>query len=379
MQRYVRSQSLAETVSRWGCQPVERYQHDKQIGEGTYGKVYKGFSCADKRPIASKRIRTDFSKTSDPTERRNDGFPLTAIREIALLHLLRHTRIVNLIEVAVSHPERYFSGEGAVVIIFEYCDHDLAGLHNSPSAKVMFTPPAIKNIMYQLLQALAHCHDRRVLHRDIKMSNVLINANGDVKLCDFGLARRISKTITQSKRPMTPKVVTRWYRAPEVFLGDKGYSWPIDIWSVGCIFAELLTGEAPFRSATDSEAVNRIWDICGSPDFNDWPEASELPSYRSFGGAVRKESRFLQHFAKVGNDPSMEGALDLLQKMLQLNPRKRITASDALDHHYFTVQPSPSISMASIEESHEFEVRKLRKSGQSQYFAPMPSAKRTRV
>ncbi|KAL0211728.1 hypothetical protein RCL1_005354 [Eukaryota sp. TZLM3-RCL] len=376
MTSFVRSKTLAETVSHWGCQPVERFRHDKQIGEGTYGQVFKGFEISTNLPIASKKIRTDFYKMQDSAshERRHDGFPITAVREISLLSQLRHPRIVNLMEVAVSNPERFFAGEGVAVIIFEYCEHDLAGLHSSSSTSSVFTPPLIRHIMHQLLQAISHCHEKKVIHRDIKMSNVLINSNGDLKLCDFGLARKLTKAQIQNKRPMTPKVVTRWYRPPEVFLGDTAYTFAVDMWSVGCIFAELLTGEAPFRSQTDAEAINKIWDLCGTLDPNTWPEATQFKQFRVFGGALpKKERRLRSHYKSIG-----ENEFDLLDKMLQLNPSQRITAAQALSHAYFATESSaPSIRLA-VEESHEFEVRKARKAGTSN-LPPAPTAKRQRI
>ncbi|KAL0244787.1 hypothetical protein GEMRC1_008869 [Eukaryota sp. GEM-RC1] len=345
---FVRSKILAQTAAHWGCSPVENYKIDKQIGEGTYGKVYKCHRNSDKMVVAWKKIRTDFSRANpeSQSDRQLDGFPLTAIREISLLMHLKHPRIVNLIEVAVSTPEKYFAGEGAVVIIFEYCEHDLAGLHNLSNSSSLFTPPAIKFIMLQLLQSIAHCHSHGVLHRDIKMSNVLINAKGDLKL---------------------------WYRAPEIFLGDRSYTNAIDIWSVGCIFAELLTGEAVFRSNTDSEAVNKIWDLCGSPANSGWKDVEQLPLFKSFGGSVPKKNRLREHFSNIPQD-----CLDLLESLLKLDPEQRISAKDALYHHYFTSEPAPvCIGAQEVEESHEYEVRQQRKA-RSQA-PPMPTAKRARI
>ncbi|XP_075758045.1 cyclin-dependent kinase 2 isoform X2 [Pelodiscus sinensis] len=196
---------------------MENFQKVEKIGEGTYGVVYKAKNKATGEVVALKKIRLD-------TE--TEGVPSTAIREISLLKELNHTNIVKLLDVIHTENKLY--------LVFEFLHQDLKKFMDSSSVSGI-PLPLIKSYLFQLLQGLAFCHSHRVLHRDLKPQNLLINAEGAIKLADFGLARAFGVPV----RTYTHEVVTLWYRAPEILLGCKYYSTAVDIWSLGCIFAEM--------------------------------------------------------------------------------------------------------------------------------------------
>jgi cyclin-dependent kinase len=198
---------------------MERYQKMEKIGEGTYGVVYKAKDRVTGEIIALKKIRL---------EAEDEGIPSTAIREISLLKELQHPNIVRLYDVV--HTER------KLTLVFEFLDQDLKKYLDVCDSGLGL--PILKSFLYQLLTGVAFCHHHRVLHRDLKPPNLLINREGQLKLADFGLARAFGIPV----RSYTHEVVTLWYRAPDVLLGSRKYSTPVDIWSVGCIFAEMANG-----------------------------------------------------------------------------------------------------------------------------------------
>ena len=198
---------------------MERYQKMEKIGEGTYGVVYKAKDRVTGEIIALKKIRL---------EAEDEGIPSTAIREISLLKELQHPNIVRLYDVV--HTER------KLTLVFEFLDQDLKKYLDVCDSGLGL--PILKSFLFQLLTGVAYCHHHRVLHRDLKPPNLLINREGQLKLADFGLARAFGIPV----RSYTHEVVTLWYRAPDVLLGSRKYSTPVDIWSVGCIFAEMANG-----------------------------------------------------------------------------------------------------------------------------------------
>jgi cyclin-dependent kinase len=198
---------------------MERYQKMEKIGEGTYGVVYKAKDRVTGEIIALKKIRL---------EAEDEGIPSTAIREISLLKELQHPNIVRLYDVV--HTER------KLTLVFEFLDQDLKKYLDVCDSGLGL--PILKSFLYQLLTGVAYCHHHRVLHRDLKPPNLLINREGQLKLADFGLARAFGIPV----RSYTHEVVTLWYRAPDVLMGSRKYSTPVDIWSVGCIFAEMANG-----------------------------------------------------------------------------------------------------------------------------------------
>merc|ERR1719296_298150 len=194
-----------------------------------------------------------------------EGIPSTAIREISLLKELQHPNIVRLYDVV--HTEK------KLTLVFEFLDQDLKKYLDVCDTGLEL--PIMKSFLYQLLMGVAYCHHHRVLHRDLKPPNLLINREGQLKLADFGLARVFGIPV----RSYTHEVVTLWYRSPDVLMGSRRYSTPVDIWSVGCIFSEMTSGKALFCGQTDEDQLNRIFTTLGSPSTSSWKGLADLPGY----------------------------------------------------------------------------------------------------
>merc|ERR1719265_2076606 len=199
-------------------------------------------------------------------EAEDEGIPSTAIREISLLKELQHPNIVRLADVI--HTER------KLTLVFEFLDQDLKKLLDMCDGGL--DPSTTNSYVYQLLRGIAYCHQHRVLHRDLKPQNLLINREGALKLADFGLARAFGIPV----RSYTHEVVTLWYRAPDVLMGSRKYSTPVDIWSVGCIFAEMVSGRPLFPGNTDADQLQRIFKALGTPNEAMWPTITELPDWK---------------------------------------------------------------------------------------------------
>ncbi|CAM9291540.1 unnamed protein product, partial [Ascophyllum nodosum] len=302
------------------CRPVSSYERLNRIGEGAYGTVYRAVDKQTNTLVALKKVILHNEK--------QDGFPLTSLREIQLLKRVSHPSCVRLLDVAVGRRREM------VFLVFEYCEHDLAGLLDS--TKKPFSESDIKCIMIQLLEAIDYLHGRWIIHRDLKMSNLLYNNKGQLKLADFGLAR----TYGHPAQPMTPKVVTLWYRCPELLLGLETYSTAVDLWATGCIMGELLLGKPLMPGKTDLDQVHKIFKLLGAPNVKIWPALRDLPHvrtgkidllgvphrYNTLGGS-------LPHVGKLG--------VGLLNGMLTYDPDKRLSASEALRHEYFLTKPLP--------------------------------------
>ena len=290
-----------------------RYKKMEQLGEGTYGVVYKGFDMINQRTVALKKIKQD---------REDDGIPLTSIREIAVLFELKHRNIVELFDLYVE--DRF------IYLVFEFCDEDLKQFMNHYTSKQNTASKVIplqetKSIIYQILQGLAFCHHHQILHRDIKPQNILINKDRTVKLADFGLAR----LTTYTDRQLTSEVVTLWYRAPEVLLGSHLYTGAIDIWSTAAIFGELLRREEMFRGECRIDQIFKIFMTFGTATEENWKGVTALPFYsKLFPRWKRKDPNVVFHTI------CPEGK-DLILKMFEYNPALRITADEALNHPFF--------------------------------------------
>eukprot|EP01117_Protostelium_nocturnum_P006690 TRINITY_DN240_c0_g1_i2.p1 TRINITY_DN240_c0_g1~~TRINITY_DN240_c0_g1_i2.p1 ORF type:complete len:294 (+),score=58.63 TRINITY_DN240_c0_g1_i2:180-1061(+) len=285
---------------------MEKYTKIDKLGEGTYGIVYKAKNKENGEIVALKRIRLDSE---------DEGVPCTAIREISLLKELKHNNIVRLYDVI--HTEK------KLTLVFEYLDQDLKKYLDECGG--IIPRSAMKSFLYQLLKGIAFCHEHRVLHRDLKPQNLLINKKGELKLADFGLARAFGIPV----RSYSHEVVTLWYRAPDVLMGSRKYSTPIDIWSAGCILAEMATGRPLFPGTSASDQLLRIFKILGTPNEKTWPTIVELPDYKADFPvyAPQKLTQLVTGLDEEGHD--------LLNKMLQYDPALRISAPKALQHPYF--------------------------------------------
>uniref|UniRef100_A0A2N9GDC7 cyclin-dependent kinase n=1 Tax=Fagus sylvatica TaxID=28930 RepID=A0A2N9GDC7_FAGSY len=287
---------------------MDQYEKVEKIGEGTYGVVYKARDRTTNETIALKKIRL---------EQEDEGVPSTAIREISLLKEMQHGNIVRLQDVVHSEKRLY--------LVFEYLDLDLKKYMDS-SPEFAKDLRQIKMFLYQILRGIAYCHSHRVLHRDLKPQNLLIDRRTNaLKLADFGLARAFGIPV----RTFTHEVVTLWYRAPEILLGSRHYSTPVDIWSVGCIFAEMVNQRPLFPGDSEIDELFKIFRVLGTPNENTWPGVTSMPDYKSaFPKWPPKDLAALV--------PSLDSAgVDLLSKMLCFDPSRRITARTALEHEYF--------------------------------------------
>ncbi|TMW55980.1 hypothetical protein Poli38472_008628 [Pythium oligandrum] len=259
--------SLHLPKHQWGTRGMAAYEKIECIGAGTYGQVYMAKNKETEDIVAIKKIRS---------LNEVQGLPVTTIREIKVLKCLNHRNLVELKEVVVStendDDDTEFTDkedtlehcQGSIYLVLEYVEHDLTGLIDR---QYPFSDIAIKCIMRQLIEVMHHMHSLDIIHRDIKCSNLLMTRNHVLKVADFGLARSI-----RGDQLFTNKVVTLWYRPPELLLGATSYDASIDMWSIGCVFAELYIGHPLFQGKTELEQINKIFDICGTPTTDSWPD-----------------------------------------------------------------------------------------------------------
>ncbi|KAK9739012.1 Protein kinase domain [Popillia japonica] len=287
---------------------MQKYEKLEKIGEGTYGTVFKAKNRESHEIVALKRVRLDDD---------DEGVPSSALREICLLKELKHKNIVRLYDVLHSDKK--------LTLVFEHCDQDLKKYFDSLNGDIDLD--IVKSFMYQLLRGLAFCHSHNVLHRDLKPQNLLINKNGELKLADFGLARAFGIPV----KCYSAEVVTLWYRPPDVLFGAKLYTTSIDMWSAGCIFAELANAGRPLFPGSDvDDQLRRIFKLLGTPTEETWSGMATLPDYKPFPLYQPNMSLSLV-VPKLGNR-----GRDLLQKLLVCNPTQRMSADDAMSHAYFS-------------------------------------------
>ncbi|KAI8643204.1 Pkinase-domain-containing protein [Parasitella parasitica] len=334
--------------------PSTLFEKIGQVGEGTYGKVYKARNGKTGKLMALKRIRMKTEK---------DGFPITAMREIKLLQKLKHERIVELQEIMVA--------KGSVYMVLEYMDHDLSGILGHPNFN--FEPAHAKSLVKQMLEGLAYLHHMGILHRDIKGSNLLINNRGELKIADFGLARVFEKNRAHD---YTNRVITLWYRPPELLLGATAYGPAVDIWSVGCIMLEFFTGKAVFNGQDEVSQLDSIYKIMGTPSAETWPKAKELPWFEM----VRPAESYVSKFRESYQSLLSPGALELSEALLSMDPLNRPTAAQALQFGYFKNELPVPIMPANLlnitGDWHEFE-SKQRKRQKAAPPPPPPSANKS--
>jgi len=300
------------------CDPVEKYDKICRIGKGTFGEVFKAKHRITKREVALKKILM---------ENEHEGFPITAIREIRILKLLKSENIVNLIEVCRSTEQS--NGKAISYLVFDFCHHDLAGLIQEAYDKIR-PLPITKCILKQLLSGLHRLHTSKIIHRDMKSSNILITKHGELKIADFGLARPY--VLDETKRKYTNRVVTLWYRPPELLLGERNYACAIDLWGVGCIMAELFIREPLMKGSLEQNQLQLITETVGPINEIVWPGVSKLPHYKTLSKTLNNPRHKNGRLSRICQDIH---AQDLLKKLLCLDPAKRINSDDALDHDFF--------------------------------------------
>lgn len=299
---------------------VENYIRLEQLGEGSYATVYKGYSNLTQQVVALKEIRLQ----------EEEGAPFTAIREASLLRDLRHANVVTLHDIVHTKTSLTF--------VFEFVHSDLAQyLERHPGGLLAHN---VRLFLFQLLRGLTYVHKRKILHRDLKPQNLLISEIGELKLADFGLARAQSVP----SHTFSSEVVTLWYRPPEVLLGSTHYSSPLDLWGVGCIFVELLTGGPAFPGVKDAvDQLDRIFKVLGTPTEATFPGVSRLPLYKPQRLTFYRTQRLGHAFPRLYDIGHAE---NLASKLLQLQPNCRLSGEAAMRHKFFQDLPTQLLNLA---------------------------------
>lgn len=339
---------------------LNSYEVLEDLGRGTFGVVQKARKIKTKRLVALKQLLNHSAK---------EGFPITAMREITILKRLNHKNILRITDMVyeepkVSNPKDLIHQRGCFYTVSPYMSSDLVGLLTNP--RILISLAAIKCFMMQLLEGVKFIHANNLLHRDIKAANILISNEGILKIGDFGLARPYYGKVPELHgkpgggiKAYTGLVVTRWYRAPELLLGERKYTTAIDIWGVGCVFAEMFVGGPILLGKTDSHQAQLVFSLVGPPNVLNWKDAVDLPNKTDLNiGLTCKrtlESRFEKDMGKDG--------VSLLDGLLKVDPYKRLNAVDALEHPYFKNEPLPLQpgELPRFEDSHEIDKERYRK------------------
>lgn len=319
-----------EPAFKYCADKTTKYKGLAKIGQGTFGEVWKARCQKTQRVVALKKVLM---------ENEREGFPITALREIKILQQLRHENVVELIEICRTKADGRNKKRPEIHLVFEFCEHDLAGL--LANKHVQFSTGEKKKVIQQLLEGLYWVHKNKILHRDMKAANILINKNGILKLADFGLARPYSMAKRGQPIKYTNRVVTLWYRPPELLLGTRDYGPPIDVWGAGCVMAEMWTRLPIMQGKVEQDQLTKIQKLCGGINPTTWPDVHKLPLYEkmTFPNDVKNAKRILttrlSPFIKDAN------ALDLIEKLLTLKPQDRINCDNALNHDFFWTDPMP--------------------------------------
>jgi len=285
------------------------------------------------------------------------GLSMSACREIALLRELKHQNVITLIRVFLSHNDR------KVFLLIDYAEHDLWHIikfHRAAKAtkkQVVVPRGMVKSLLYQILDGIHYLHSNWVLHRDLKPANILVmgdgNERGRVKIADMGFARLFNAPL-KPLADLDPVVVTFWYRAPELLLGARHYTKAIDIWAIGCIFAELLTSEPIFHCRQEDiktsnpyhhDQLDRIFNVMGFPQDKDWEDIKKMPEHHTLTKDFKRSTYSTCSLAKYMERHKIKPdskAFHLLQKLLLMDPNKRITSEQAMQDQYFQEEPLPT-------------------------------------
>ncbi|KAL1813064.1 hypothetical protein ACET3Z_023129 [Daucus carota] len=307
------SEAACEAIQGWIPRKEDSFERLDKIGQGTYSNVYRARDLEEGKIVALKKIKFD---SCDSASIR------FMAREIHILRRLQHPNIIKLEGVVVSEMSC------TVYLVFEYMEHDLARLLSRPG--LTFTEPQIKCYMKQMLRGLDYCHRHGILHRDIKSSNLLAGSDGILKIADFGLANFYNQ---RQVEPMTNRVVTLWYRPPELLLGATRYGTAIDLWSTGCVLAEFYAGEPIMTGRTEVEQLQEIFKLCGSPSEEFWRNCKLPHATRS-----RPQQPYKKCIAERFKDFPAP-AIDLIETLLSIDPDDRPSAAQVLNSEFFWLQP----------------------------------------
>jgi serine/threonine protein kinase len=316
----------------------KRYQFIKVVGTGAYGVV---ISCRDTltgRDVAIKKIPSAFDDLTDSKR---------ILREMMLLRHLRHENIVSMLDII--HPYSTIDTYQDVYMVMDLMETDL---HRIIYSRQPLSDEHAQFFLFQVLRALKYIHSAGVLHRDIKPSNLLINASCDLKICDFGLARGVN----QEEVNLTEYVVTRWYRAPEIMLSCKTYTYGVDVWSTGCIFGELLQRKPLFPGEDYIHQLQIINEYLGSPSEDDMMFISSEKAKRFMRSLPRKQGVPFDRIFPNCNPL----AIDLLRRMLTFDPAKRITVDEALAHPYLANFATPDSPNPTCDSLFEFKYEHIK-------------------
>ncbi|KAL7276146.1 cyclin-dependent protein kinase [Rhizina undulata] len=339
---------------------LDRYQIIGFISSGTYGRVYKARSKipGNNLQFAIKKFKPD----KEGEALQYTGISQSACREMALCSELSHENVIHLHEIILE--------DKCIYMVFEYAEHDLLQIvhyHSSHPDRRPIPETTVKSILWQLLNGVSYLHQNWVLHRDLKPANIMVTAAGEVKIGDLGLARLFWKPL-QSLYTGDKVVVTIWYRAPELLLGSKHYTAAIDLWAVGCIFAELLALRPIFKGEEakmekkstvpfQKNQMQKIIDILGTPTTQRWPAVTQQPEYNQLATFKQYPNNLENWYHQIGAKSTL--GFQLLSGLLQYDPTQRLTAQKALEHPYFT-EGSAKLSLTSFEgQSFDYPHRRV--------------------
>jgi cell division cycle 2-like protein len=345
-----------------GSRSIDNFEHIGKIDEGAYGVVYKARDKETGEIVAIKKVKLGKEK---------EGFPITSIREINILMMLSHENIMKIKEVVFGNTQ------DKIFCVMEYADFELKSIlseYSCTNYKRIFSLSQLKCLFYQVLKGVEYIHKNWIMHRDLKTSNILYSKNGILKIGDFGLARKFGNPL----KPYTQLVVTLWYRAPELLLNIDKYGTSIDIWSSGCILAELFLGEPLFQGEDEIDQLHKIFKILGTPDEKIWPGWKDLPNVKriNFNKNYSNGNLLREKFPKISYEDDFvltDKGFDLLKRLLNYNPDKRISAEQALLHPWFIENPQmskidqmPTLENLVFKEKNKTSKKKLKSLNEEQ-------------